>query len=187
MVNWIIIWHYYVKAACDTSAVWSFPGRQVITILFSLSMFLFFSDLKIVLTFLFCSFPKLRLTAKAMVRRVFAGLPWLPHVRTSRSGFLLLFFTSWVNSLPPWKTFSSSLFPPAQDDGTRMSERLSQLESLRGEVLYLQSHHHSWIDDWIDDRHWHHWSNIFKGLRACHKLPNTERVLSSWAGKKFIH
>ena len=105
MVNWIIIWHYYVKAACDTSAVWSFPGRQVITILFSLSMFLFFSNLKIVLTFLFCSFPKSRFTAKAMVRRGFAGLPWLPHVRTSRSGFLLLFFTSRVNSLPPWKKF----------------------------------------------------------------------------------
>ena len=147
MVNWIIIWHYYVKAACDTSAVWSFPGRQVITILFSLSMFLFFSDLKIVLTFLFCSFPKLRLTAKAMVRRVLAGLPWLPHVRASRSGFLLLVFTSRVKSLPPWKFLlvasSSLLFLAAQDDGTRMSERLSQLESLRGEVLYLRSHYHS--------------------------------------------
>ena len=125
-------------------------------------MFLFFSDLKIFLSFLFCSFPKLRSTAKAMVRRVLAGLSWLPHVRASRSGFLLLVFTSRVNSLPPWKFLlvasSSLLFLAAQDDGTRMSERLSQLESLRGEVLYLQSHHHSWIDD----RHWHHWSQIFK-------------------------
>ena len=104
MVNWIIIWHYYVKAACDTSAVWSFPGRQVITILCSrCQCSFFFWDLKIVLTFLFCSFPKLRFSAKAMVRRVFTGLPWLPHVRASRSGFLLLVFTSWVNSLPPWK------------------------------------------------------------------------------------